>query len=93
MVLVSAGFPEERRDFSITPVDVVFQPDDIRNLDLSVPFRIFNDSINEPEEDFVVLLEIRDAVNPAAVNLDFRNASVCRIIDDDGMLVNLRNTS
>ena len=42
-----------------------------------------NDVINEADEVFVVHLEVVDAVDPNRVNLESRNASLCRIGDND----------
>ena len=39
--------------------------------------------VNEAKEVFIVHLELVDAVDPNRVNLDRRNASLCRIGDND----------
>ena len=44
---------------------------------------VFDDDINEVEQVFVVLLELVSAENPDKVDLSQRNASLCRIMDDD----------
>ena len=59
--------------------------DSSRDLDTSV--MIVNDDIDEVNEVFAVLLELVSAVNPDKVFLDERNASLCRIVDDDGECV------
>ena len=73
----------DRRDFNITPIEITFEADEInRILDVSVPITIFDDAINEFEEEiFVVVLELVDATNSNTV--DFNDATLCRIIDDD----------
>lgn len=53
-----------------------------RDLDMSL--MIFNDNIDEVNEVFAVLLELVSAENPDKVNLSERNATLCRIVDDDG---------
>ena len=47
---------------------------------------VTDDTINEADEVFVVLLEFVDAVDPNRVDLSFRNASLCRIGDNDRKL-------
>ena len=79
----STGFPLDRRDFNITPIEITFEADEINTIfDVSVPIAIFDDEINEVEEEiFVVVLELFDATNTSMV--DFNDAILCRIIDDD----------
>ena len=79
----STGLPLDRRDFNITLIEITFEADEINTiLDVSVPIAIFDDEINEVEEEiFVVVLELVDAINSNTV--DFNDATLCRIIDDD----------
>ena len=51
------------------------------NTDLFI--NVTDDIINEADEVFVVHLELVDAVDPNRVDLGVRNASLCRIGDDD----------
>ena len=73
----------DRRDFNITPIEITFEPDEISTiLDISVPITIFDDEINEVEEEiFVAVLQLVDAINPSQV--DFSDATLCRIADND----------
>ena len=73
----------DRRDFNITPVEITFEADEINTiLDVSVPITIFDDEINEVEEEiFVVVLQLVDATNSSTV--DFSDATLCRITDND----------
>ena len=57
---------------------------DAVNVDVFINVR--DDTINEADEVFVVLLEVVDAVDPNRVDLGVRNASLCRIGDDDRKL-------
>ncbi len=50
-------------------------------VQVSIP--IIDDDINEGDEIFAVILELIDAVDPNRVDLNFRNASLCRIGDND----------
>ena len=62
---------------------ITFEPDEISTiLDIPVPITIFDDEINEVEEEiFVAVLQLVDAINPSQV--DFSNATLCRITDND----------
>ena len=73
----------DRRDFNITPIEITFEPDEINTiLDIPVPITIFDDEINEAEEEiFVAVLQLVDAINPSQV--DFSDATLCRITDND----------
>ena len=54
--------------------------------DLATPVPIYNDRIDEVAEFFGVMLELVNAINKNRVFLNERNASFCRIVDDDGEL-------
>ena len=73
-------------DFDNTTIRITFDPDELDNDDeRGAPIRIFNDAVNEANEQvFVVQLHLVSATNPGSVKLDTRQASLCRIIDDDG---------
>ena len=77
------GLPLDRRDFNITPIEITFEADEINTiLDVSVPITIFDDEINEVDEEiFVAVLELVDAINPSQV--DFNDATLCKITDND----------
>ena len=50
-------------------------------VELRVP--IIDDAINEAnEQDFVVILNLTDSINPAMITIS-RESSLCRIIDND----------
>ena len=44
---------------------------------------INDDEINEPNEYFMISLVLVGAIHPERVNLDNRNVSVCKIVDND----------
>ena len=73
----------DRRDFNVTPIEITFESDEINTiLDVSVPITIFDDEINEVEEEiFVAVLQLVDAINSSMV--DFNDATLCRITDND----------
>ena len=77
------GFPVDRRDFDITPIEIIFEANEFTRDDVVSQISIINDEINEADEFFVVVLEIVDAVNPAIVDLSVQNASLCQIMDND----------
>ena len=54
--------------------------------DLSTPVIIYNDDIDEIDEVFAVRLEVIHAQNMDRVNIMSRNASLCRIVDNDSEL-------
>ena len=64
---------------------MTFPSDEQRVIfDVQANIRIFDDEINEAQEQsFVVLLEIVDAVNPDLISIS-RSSSTCHIIDGDG---------
>ena len=72
-------------DFDNTTIRITFDPDELDNDDeRGAPICIFNDAVNEANEQvFVVQLHLVSATNPGSVKLDTRQASLCRIIDDD----------
>ena len=71
-------------DFDNTILSITFQADEdnpINDIPLTIP--ITNDAINEAiEQDFVVILNLTDSVNPDMTDLA-RISSLCRIIDND----------
>ena len=77
-----AGFPEELRDFNITPIAITFQPDSSETINTTLD--IVDDSVNEPVEFFAVRLDpqmVDGVSNPDAVIVP--NVSLCRIEDND----------
>ena len=60
------------------------------NITVSIP--ITDDEINEPEEGFMVMLEVASAVDPDLVALSVRSTALCRIHDDDGKNVNFKKS-
>ena len=66
-------------------IRIIFAPDEDRDVnDVAAPIAIVNDLINEATEQvFVVQLQLISSVNPGSVDLTTRQASLCRIIDDD----------
>ena len=83
----STGFPIDRRDFSIDPIEVTFQPDNSTTADLTAIITIFDDDINEVEEEiFVLVLQLVTATEPSLVDFSERNATLARIVDNDGNL-------
>ena len=71
-------------DFDNSVLTITFQADEnnpISDIPLRVP--ITDDAINEADEqDFVVVLNLTDSINPALTRL-LRVSSLCRIIDND----------
>ena len=71
-------------DFDDTVLTVTFLADEdnpTSDIRLSIP--ITDDAINEAtEQDFVVILNLTDSVNPRLTTLP-RISSLCRIIDND----------
>ena len=71
-------------DFDNTILSITFQADEdnpINDIPLTIP--ITDDAINEAiEQDFVVILNLTDSVNPDMTDLT-RISSLCRIIDND----------
>ncbi len=66
---------------------MTFLPDGPANP--SVTVRITNDEINEGEEVFAVIVELVEALDPSRVTIGLRNASLCRIMDDDRKFCNV----
>ena len=66
-------------------VRIIFEPDeDADDNDLPAPIPIVDDLVNEAiEQTFVVQLKLNSSVNPGSVGLMQRQASLCRIIDND----------
>ena len=68
-------------------IRITFAPDESETVtfnDVNVPIAIVNDLINEAiEQVFVVQLQLISSVNPGSIDLTTRQASLCRIIDDD----------
>ena len=73
-------------DFDDTVLIITFQADEnnpIIDNDVLVSIPINDDAINEAnEQDFVVILNLTNSVNPALVTFS-RASSLCRIIDND----------
>ena len=71
-------------DFDDTVLTITFLADEdapVNDIPLSIP--ITDDAINEAnEQDFVVILNLTESVNPALISLP-RTSSLCRIIDND----------
>ena len=67
---------------------VTFQSDEDDPInELSVPVAIVDDDVNEAtEQDFAVVLKLSESINPERISLETRNASLCRISDNDGKL-------
>ena len=79
-------FVTDFSDFANSTLTVTFQADEANPVnELSVPVTIIDDDVNEAmEQDFVVVLKLRESANQGSVHLGTRNSSLCRIIDDDG---------
>ena len=60
--------------------------DQTEAINIDVFINLTDDMINEADEVFVVRLELVDALDPNRVDLDARDASLCRIGDNDRML-------
>ncbi len=72
------------RDFSSVAHDLTFPlTHSAKTEPALVTISLINDEINEGAEVFVVMLELVDAVDPDRVDLRVRNASLCRIGDND----------
>lgn len=79
-------FLKDVADFNNTTIIITFDPDEDRgrnNNELSVPILIFDDSIDEANEQvFIVQLKVVGGANVNSVTIS-RQVSLCRIIDDD----------
>ena len=71
-------------DFSNAAINITFYPDvDSRLNELEVPIPIFDDDVDEADEQiFVVELRLVSAVNADAISIS-RETSLCRIVDND----------
>ena len=72
-------------DFDSAAITATFLADEGGNVitDLDVPIPIFDDDIDEANDQFFIAhLVVVSAVNPALITLD-QMASRCRIIDND----------
>ena len=85
-------FLKDVADFSNTTIIITFDPDEDRgrnNNELSVPIPIFDDSIDEANEQvFIVQLKVVGGANVNSVTIS-RQVSLCRIIDDDRKKIEL----
>ena len=68
------------------PVEIVLTGFSLVSSFFAVSIPITDDEINEPEEGFLLVLELVSAVDPSLVDLSARNASICRIQDNDRKL-------
>ena len=74
-------------------IRITFAPDEdeegnVNNM--AAPIAIVDDFINEATEQvFVVQLQLNSSVNPDSIDLTTRQASLCRIIDDDSKWNNM----
>ena len=77
-------FRADLNDFDDTVLTITFQPDENNPInDISFSISINDDAINEAhEQDFVVILNVANSINPALVTFP-RASSLCRIIDND----------
>ena len=84
-VLILIPSVSDLNDFNNTVIRITFDPDELEDSDeRAAPIRIFNDAVNEANEQvFVVQLRLVSSTNPASIGLGTRPASLCRIIDDD----------
>ena len=73
-------------DFINDPLIAVFPRSNNNRDDLSTPVIIYDDDIDEVDEVFAVRLEVVHAQNMDRVNIISRNASLCRIVDNDSKL-------
>ncbi len=78
-ILLLPVFISTADDFQTNPIEVTFDPSADTFMDVVI--QIPQDSTNEADEDFVVVLELVDAINPGVVF--GRMASIVRIRDDD----------
>ena len=63
---------------------ITFPAGNAQTIVLDPGIRIVDDTINEAEQDFALLLELVDAVNPARVDLrSERFITLARIFDND----------
>ena len=71
-------------DFNNASITITFDPDeDQRHNELTVPVPIFDDSVDEANEQiFVVKLQPVSGGNVNSITIR-RQVSLCRIIDDD----------
>jgi hypothetical protein len=78
-------FFKDGADFNNATIPITFDPDEDRNQgELSIPIHIFDDSVNEANEQvFVVQLKVTGGANVNSITIS-RQVSLCRIIDDDG---------
>lgn len=76
---------EDGEDFNNATITITFDPDEERNQgEQSIPIPIFNDSVNEANEQvFVIQLKVVGGANVNSITIS-RQVSLCRIIDDDG---------
>ena len=72
-------------DFNNTVIRITFDPDeDTDDNERAAPIPIIDDLVNEADEQvFIVQLRLVDSINPGAIDLDTRPASICRIVNDD----------
>ena len=65
-------------------MSITFQAGNAKTIILDPGIRIVDDTINEAEQDFALLLELVDAVNPDRVDLrSERFITLARIFDND----------
>ncbi len=88
--------PFTAKDFNTSTQDVTFQASNSAsavNIPISIP--ISDDNIIEGDEVFVVFMELVGAVDDSRMDFSFRNATLCRIRDNDSesMLDNLHVNS
>ena len=76
------NYATERVDFDDS-VHVVTVPAGQKVQDITYNISIFDDEIDEADEGFFVLLEVVDPAVAPFVDLSYRNASLCRIDDND----------
>ena len=76
-------------DFDNTTVRVTFLPDEDNPInEHMVPITIVDDDIDEViEQIFVVTLKHKESIREESVNLETRNSSLCRIIDNEGTIM------
>ena len=77
-------------DFSTTPLEFTFVAGATRTIRLTPGIGITNDTINEVEQLFALILEVVDVIDPDRVDLQSqRFASLARIFDDDRKEINV----
>ena len=66
-------------------IRITFNPDEVTDVnERATPIPIIDDLVNEADEQvFIVQLHLVNSINPGAIDLTTRAASICRIIDDD----------